>query len=253
MLLKNSNKVLKYNGSLLNVNDYDPYNPLNLPPYTIRVRTLYGEEPSGSFSRFTITRLDTNTFDVTCTSYQDNWNNLFHDSDVNPSKITDVLGANTTNVKNMYGMFWGCNTLSSVSLFDTTNAENMFRMFVLCKNLSSVPNFNTSNVKDMGHMFGDVGLNETPNFNTNNVEMFEYWFYVNDDLKQINHFDASNIKNADLMFGRCPNVSAGISAAYYNLLNNATNLTSHDRTFYNCGINTTQGAAELALIPDDWK
>lgn len=252
MLLKNSNKVLKYNGSLLNINEYDPYNPLNLPPYTIRVRTLYGDEPSGSLSRFSITRLDSNTFDVTCTSYQDNWSNLFHDSDENPSKITDVLGANTTNVKNMYGMFWGCQALSSLSIFDTRGVIHMTRAFVICNNLSSVPNYDMRNVKDLAQAFGSTNLKETPILNTSGITAFNQCFYVMPSLQIINDWDYSNATNVDYMFSNCQNVSAGISSTYYNMLNNATNLTSHVNTFLKCGTNTEQGRAELALIPQSW-
>lgn len=69
--------------------------------------------------------------------------------------------------------------------------------------------------------------------------------------------------SVDTMFKGCINISSGIYDAYdywrkqyVNVLyppSSEPRITSHSETFASCGINTQQGAAELAQIPSDWK
>ena len=65
----------------------------------------------------------------------------------------DLSGFNTQNVTNMGSMFLGCSGLTSldVSGFDTKNVRQMYSMFLGCSGLTSldVTGFNTQNVADM--------------------------------------------------------------------------------------------------------
>lgn len=66
--------------------------------------------------------------------------------------------------------------------------------------------------------------------------------------------------SVDRMFKGCVNISSGIYDAYDYWRRQYTpypetqpRIRSHSETFASCGINTQQGAAELAQIPSDWK
>ena len=90
---------------------------------------------------------------------------------------------NTSEVTDMYGMFYNCRCLTSVNVshFNTEKVTDMSFMFNDCNQLTSldVSNFNTANVTNMRNMFkgcwGVTSLN-TKNFDTKNVtnmcEMF---------------------------------------------------------------------------------
>ena len=64
----------------------------------------------------------------------------------------------TSNVTNMYSMFYGCSSLTYLDLssFNTSNVTNMGSMFNNCSSLTSLDlsSFNTSNVTNMSYMFG---------------------------------------------------------------------------------------------------
>ena len=55
------------------------------------------------------------------------------------------------------------------------------------------------------------------------------------------------------MFYGMTNVGAGSYAFYQDLISKGYGSTDHHQTFTNCGINTPEGAADLAQIPSDWK
>lgn len=257
-------KPLYYNNCFINcgVN----YNPLNLPPYTIRVRTYDGREPSGAMNhRITVNNVYDNVYDVTVTADETNWSGLFSRYVPSSSRpyvdcnVTDVLGANSTNVVNMGEMFYGVSSLSSVNLFDTSTVTSMNRFFLFCSNLSSIPEgFNTSNITSYYGsyaLFAQTSITSTPNIDTKTFTNFN-WMYENcSALKTINEMDFSNATNVQGMFRNCVNVDEGISATY-NIMKDMPRLTSklsHMETFKNCGINSPHGSAELAQIPSDWK
>jgi hypothetical protein len=66
-------------------------------------------------------------------------------------------------------------------------------------------------------------------------------------------FNTSKVTNVDQMLWDCNNVESGALALYNQLSTQTTPPSNHSQTFYNCGSNTTTGAAELAQIPSDWK
>ena len=115
----NNKLMMNSNGKLIGV---DPYNPLNLPPNTFRVRTNDGEAPiSGNYDTATLVEGTTDIYDV----YKSGTNlgNMLFAS----TNVTEVLGANTENVTGMAGAFSNCYSLTSVPLFDTSKVTNMHR------------------------------------------------------------------------------------------------------------------------------
>lgn len=135
-LYKKNNAFVGYSNNA----PIDPYNPLGLPPNTIRVKFISGYTPSMGDVR-TLVDSTNNVWDIY--KQNDEWINLFKGC---TTQLLEVLGANTTNVTNMRQMFVNCNALTNVQLFDTSNVTDMGSMFELCISLKSIPLFDTSKV-----------------------------------------------------------------------------------------------------------
>ena len=248
----------------------DP-NPLNLPAYTIRVKFKSGYTPAMGDTQ-TLVDSTNNVWDIYKAS--NNWTSLFSSN----TNLLEVLGANSSNVINMYKMFYGCYYLTTVPLFDTSSVTNMYYMFRGCTSLSSVPLFDTSSVTDMSSMlygcslittvplfdtssvtnmnmmfFSCGSLTSVPLFDTSSVTNMYKMFYNCYNLTTVPLFNTSNVTDIGSMFYGCTRVQSGALALYQQASSQATPPSAHSQTFYNCGSNTTTGAAELAQIPSDWK
>lgn len=242
---------LVYNGENSLIYSEDPYNPLDLPPYTIRL--LFTPQVTPHFDRGTATRLSQNPNVWDFTYENSNWDNIFPNLDER-SYLLEVRGANTTNVTSMKNLFGYCTALSSVSAFDTSNVTSMVKMFYDCQTLSSVPLFDTHNVTDMVNMFYKCySLSSAPLFDTYKVREFSGMFYQCSSLSAIPLYDTTNAYNMNNMFRSAINVKTGALSLYQQASTQTTPPTYHVGVFKDCGINTTQGAAELAQIPSNWK
>ena len=98
----------------------------------------------------------------------------------------DITNFNTANVTNMYGMFWGCNSLKSLEL----------------------RNFNTTKVTNMGYMFSECTQLATLNigtFRTDNVTSFIYMFSGCENLSSIDvsAFSTAKATSLNSMFSGC--------------------------------------------------
>ena len=119
---------------------------------------------------------------------------------------------NTSEVKDMCRMFYGCSALTALDLknFNTKNVTDMSSMFAKCRALTSLDlkNFNTQNVTDMSWMFSDC------------------WALTSLDLQ---HFNTQNVTDMSLMFSRCVALTA------LDLKNfNTQNVTDMSSMFFNC-------------------
>lgn len=136
----NNKLMMNSNGKLLGVEVNDPYNPLGLPPNTIRIKFISGYTPNMGDIK-TLVDSTNNVWDIYKQS--NDWSDLFKGW---TTQLLEVLGANTTNVTSMERMFINCRTLTNVSLFDTSNVLNMGSMFQNCTSLTTIPLFDTSKV-----------------------------------------------------------------------------------------------------------
>ena len=98
----------------------------------------------------------------------------------------DITNFNTANVTDMYGMFWGCNSLKSLEL----------------------RNFNTTKVTNMGYMFSECTQLATLNigtFRTDNVTSFIYMFSGCENLSSIDvsAFSTAKATSLNSMFSGC--------------------------------------------------
>ena len=254
----------------------DPYNPLNLPANTVRVRTNNGNAPikdsKTSYETATLVSGTTDVYDVYKSGTD--FNNLFYWS----TNVIEVLGANTTGITNMSTMFQRCTSLTSVALFDTSSVTDMKSMFRGCSSLTSVPLLDTSNITSMMYMFSECSsLTTVPLFNTSSVTDMDQLFYLCSSLTSVPLFDTSNVTSMTDMFNNCTsltsvplfntsnvtsmfrtfydciNVETGALALYQQASTQTNPPYTYSMAFRNCGSNTTTGAAELAQIPEDWK
>ena len=153
--------TLYHNGIKIWPEGPDPYNPLNLPPNTVRVRTNDGLVPykssnePGTYETATLVEGTSDVYDV----YKSGTD--FYRFLLQSYNVIEVLGANTTGVTNMSNMFAGCSSLTSVALFDTSSVQTMLSMFKKCTALTSVPLFNTSSVTVIAYMLSECYNVET--------------------------------------------------------------------------------------------
>lgn len=245
--------TLYHNGIKIWPEGTDPYNPLNLPPNTVRVRTKDGLVPYKSssagawYETATLVEGTSDVYDV----YKGgpDFRYLLHNSE----NVVEVLGANTTGITKIQRMFGYCTSLTTVHLFDTSSVINMQEMFYRCYSLTSVPLFDTSSVTNMVYMFGNCNsLTSVPLFDTSSVTAMNSMFRDCSSLTTVPLFYTSSVTRMDNMFSNCTKVQSGALALYRQASTQANPPSSHSQTFYKCGSDTTTGAAELAQIPEDW-
>lgn len=220
-IYKIGNKILKIGGKLLTVHEDAP--TPSLPPFTIRLKYQDGVTPS--FYKGTGVQVSSspNVWDLT---YENSdWSSLLQGD----RSLLEVIDANSTGVSDMHYMFYNCQQLVSVQLFDTSSVTSMSFMFNSCSTLTSVPLFNTSSVTSMFSMFNRCS-----------------------SLTSVPLFDTSSVTNMTSMFYYCYKVESGALELYQQASTQAT-VPSHSRAFRDCGRDTVTGAAELAQIPSDWK
>jgi surface protein len=237
----------------------DPYNPLNLPYYTVRAQFTEGYTPTASGSATQVSS-SPNVWDLT---YNGNiWTELFK----NNTDLLAVLGANThgqyMNVEDMSSMFEGCTNLTSVALFDTSSVYVMNNMFFNCKSITTLPDFDTTSCWNFVQMFYNCSaLLACPNISTtyrsqyttltvsrmfekctslasvplldlNGATSTELMFSACRSLQSVPLFDLSTVTDAQSMFSGC---TALTEIPAFNL----SAVTNANAMFHNCSSVTT--------------
>lgn len=259
------------NGSMLGGTWIDPYNPLGLPPRTIRLLFTTGVTPTFQSGTAVQVSSDPNVWDLT--TQGTGWADLL----MQQYNLLEVLGANATGITNMHAMFYDCTSLRSVALFDTsavTSAYAMFcrctsllnmplydlssltsmvEMFEACHSLAALPLFDTSSVTNMTDAFSNCRtITEIPLFDTSSVTNFSSAFDGCESLNEIPLLDTSSAGNVDYMFNYCRSVQRGAQALYQQMSAQTIPPSTHIGCFNLCGDQTVSGRAELAQIPQDW-
>ena len=254
-------------------------NPLNLPPFTIRVQYAPGKTPIipvNNGATVTQVSLEQNIWDVTRAldeNHRPYWGWLFAD-DID---LVAVLGANSSGITKMNHLFSYCDNLRSVSFFDTSLCTDMQSMFAHNLSLHEIPWFDTHNVVTMRNMFdgatsfehcpdletssvttmagmfADTAIQEPPAFNTSSVENMVDMFYHCLALKHVPLYSTASCTDMQSMFFMCRNVEGGALALYTQASTQAVPPTYYRGAFYECGKDTVSGAAELAQIPYGWR
>ena len=244
----------------------DP-NPLNLPSHTIRVKFRHGFTPANdrthSFDSITLVDSTENVYDLTKNS--NDWHGLLtggqSGSIFDENSVLEVLGANSSEVTNMYDMYSTQESLTSVAYSDTSSVTNMENMFLECYGLLSLPEFDTSNVVYFANFASGCSLIQSiPAYNLNKVLDMSNAFAYCEAVTEIPDFDCDDIgAGTDELvvayaFQGCRNVETGITRMY-NKLKDKDYWDSYNYAcvFLDCGVDTESGRAELAGIPNWWK
>ena len=217
--------TLYHNGIKIWPESTDPYNPLNLPPNTVRVRTNDGAIPNKDAASYETATLVSGTSDV-YDVYKSGTS--FYSLLSISTNVVEVLGANTTGITNMGDMFYDCISLTTVPLFNTSSVTNMDGMFFNCNSLTSVPLFDTSSVTDMSSMLMNcISLTSVPLFNTSSVTDMKAMFQKCNSLTSVPLFDTSSVTDMYDMFVECSSLTTVP-------LFNTSSVTDMGYMFMNC-------------------
>ena len=135
----------------------DPYNPLGLPPYTMRLKFAEGYDPSVNLplSEWTLVDSTENIWD----GKLNNGNKAFPPFQ-NNTYLLECISANMRNdmssgfITSFQNKFNGCSNLVSVSLPCTDHVTRMDSMFKGCTSLTSIPaTLDTAACTNMSNMF----------------------------------------------------------------------------------------------------
>ena len=225
------------------------YNPLNLPAYTIRLRidihNFWKSDVKG-----TVTNVTSDVIDVTRSD--PDWSDMLYTS-ANGLGILEVLGANTTGVTSMSGLFHSCHKLTSIPIFDMSSVTDATNMFHQCDGIVSFPDYDTHNVTKMGGMFSYCkAMVYAPDLDTSNAEDTSNMFNLCESLKAVPLYDTSKVIDMSSMFSKCEYVESGALALYQQASTQAVPPANHYGTFYHCGNETPSGYAEYIQIPSSW-
>ena len=149
----------------------------------------------------------------------------------------DLSNFDTSNVTNMYYMFFDISNLTTLNLtsFNTSNVTNMRYMFSGMSNLTAInlSSFNTSQVTDMSYIFSymfKLTSLDLSNFDTSKVTNMGSMFYYMPKLTSldISSFDTSKVTDMDSMFYGMSNLTT------LNLSNfDTSNVTNMRDMFFN--------------------
>ena len=159
-----------------------------------------------------------------------------NDSD-NTLTILDLSNFDTSKVKNMSYMFYGCFMVGSLDLsnFDTSEVTDMSYMFFGCGSGFSLDlsNFNTSSVTNMCNMFFGIFVSlDLSSFDTSNVIDMSFMFNSCTELTSLDlsNFNTSNVTDMSSMFANCWALT-NLDVSNFD----TSNVTRMNRMFYNNG------------------
>jgi len=98
-------------------------------------------------------------------------------------KDADLNHINTSQVTNMFGLFWGTHFEGDISQWDVSNVKDMSYMFYGCTKFNSdISKWDVSSVEDMNGMF----------------------YYCSKFNQDLSNWDVRNVINMHGMFEDCP-------------------------------------------------
>jgi hypothetical protein len=95
-------------------------------------------------------------------------------------------------------------------------------------------------------------IKELPAIDTSNVTDASIAFAGCTSIERIPDYDFSSVTKVKRCFDGCRNVKYGILETYNKLLARGASITDHTDCFKDCGIDTEEGRAALAQIPQSW-
>ena len=146
------------------------------------------------------------------------------------SDISGLLNVNSSKLKSIDHMFFGCSQLSnfdSISSWDTSNVTNMELTFYDCQmnSLLFASNWNTSKLENMHGAFESCSkitdLTPLSNWNISKVTDMSALFYGigASSLNGIGNWNISSVTNMSSMFDSCDNLTDISALANWNVSN----------------------------------
>lgn len=253
-----NNKVLtnSANGKWLK-KAVNPYNPLDLPDRTIRVKlyipaaTFAANEGGGYYaaSVLNVTPVSEDACDITPINQSTTDLSTFRSLSAGYSK--EILGGNLNGFTSGYMQF---NDLIDVhSLYIPWWAGGSSIQAIIGSMMSVKHIGPVGPVTNMQQMYSNLTALETVEMgNTSNVTNIMAMFNGCSSLKAIPDFDVSSVTDCGATFTNCKKVESG-ALNMYQKLSALSPLPTYNRgTFLDCGSDTVTGAAELAQIPSSW-
>ncbi len=211
------------------------------------------------------------------------YEDMFTQMCLNCTNLTKVPLFNLSNAYSCVGMFSGCENLTSLPefSFDSSIQHNWTQlqlssfcswtkitsvnfsncrpkksdnMFAGCSELLAAPNIDLSLCTSVYYMFGEcTKMRTSPDYDIHSANNISTMYENCESLTTIPDLTVStSMTNCHRAFAGCRNASGGI-LRMYNKLKDISTITDHVGCFYNCGVDSPTGAAELAQIPSDWK
>ena len=189
------------------------------PPYTFDestgTLTIKSGFVSGNFAGDKTKVLAVNAEEGTV--LPENCQNMF--SGFSNAVSIDLTNADFSKATNMYGMFFNCQSLESVTFakdINTAKVLDMSYLFYVCSSLISIDlsGFNTGAVTNMNNMFAGCHLLKSvtfgKNFSTANVTNMSFMFFYCQSLKSIDlsQFKGNMATDMSYMFYNCNNLEA---------------------------------------------
>ena len=207
--LKYGSNVLNRNGTAVGKSNYDPYNPLGLPPYTIRAKFSSGYTPAMGDSQ-TLVDAGENIWDIVkvIDRYTGEWGQLFSGC----SQLISVLGANTNGFggykKTISGLFKNCTNLEYVAPFDTSNAQWASQVFYGCTHLQEIPTIPLGSATDLSSMlYNCTSVRTLPAFDTSSALNLNGFVEKCSSLTEFPVIDCSHVTNMHQMFSGCSSLT----------------------------------------------
>ena len=249
--------------------------PLEDSAYIVRVKTLPGMEPALGIlafrNLFEIDQVTDNIYDIKLDKshdYERQWSYLFMSPGYPGTRnltIAEVISMNTVIpysgatgtetpyvIRNTDYMFKECTNLRKVSCDIDLSGGSVSGMFARCYSLEEVQNVKLTEVTDICDMFFYCSALQSVNLQTDSSLSGINGAFQSANLTAIPSFNVTNVTDANFTFADCRFAESNILGMYEALANNG-HITSHNGTFRNCGISSTQGQQELAQIPESWK
>lgn len=143
----------------------------------------------------------------------DNMKTLYHEfANYSGTDLSIIKGLDTSKVKDMAHLFYGCGYITSLDLssFKTDEVTTMNYMFAQCSRLTELDlsHFNTDKLTTMTYMFSQCNRLtklDISNFNTSNVTAMDNMFNSCSELTELNisHFNTDKVTSMYSMFSTC--------------------------------------------------
>ena len=180
--------------------------------YSLNTSTYIGNMPNYPLWYKDKKYFETVVFTQSFSEYKPTITSFWFYEQSNLKTISNIVNLHTDEVTDMYAMFSGCTSLTSLVLssFNTEKVTNMYAMFRNCSKLTSLDlsSFNTEKVTDMKYMFygcSKLTSLDLSNFNTEKVTSMHAMFSRCESLTSLDlsSFNTEKVTSMSYMFQNC--------------------------------------------------